>query len=94
MTGTAPQMSLEEQERILRKHLRPAIFAFYAFIGRNVDEIERLALQRAIYTGFEQYGDASFRKDNQQLYIETMEEAADGAVYRAIRLARDAGEIT
>ena len=64
-----------------------------AFVGRYQAQIERLAMERMTSEGFDVYGDEAFRKDEAQLWDETMQEVADAVFYRAVRLARDRGEL-
>lgn len=85
--------SPQEQGRLLRPALRQGSFRAMALLGRKQWQIERLALERVMSLGNDEYGDASWHKSLDELARESMEEAADLTFYSAVYGLREEGAL-
>lgn len=85
--------SVVEQEAIIQHEIRRSTYRLGCLLHRKRDDVARLAMERSMQAGVEEYGDASFHFSLPRLEMETMAELADGAFYQALYAARERGAL-
>lgn len=78
----------ERQEEMYRRHARKAHRRAIRFMKDHEEEIIAAGEERMLGIGFQQYGDAAFRKSYREVQVDKRDEAADLVVYIVTEIAR------
>lgn len=82
----------QQQRAILERHIKSAAYRTLALTNRKMDDLMRLAVERAMsQEALAAYGDSMFHQSLSELERETWEELADAFNRQAVYEAKEKG---